>query len=66
MPYKARRNESDWDLLAPDDTVVESGRSLPIDESDPAAWAAIASGAQSNQRLGEALATLAVGIERTE
>lgn len=64
MPYKARENADNWDLLAPDDSVVESGRAYPVDESDPDIWLRIVSHAQQNGFVGEAMATVATTIER--
>lgn len=64
MPYKARENGTDWDLLDPNGNVVTSGNAYPVSEADPSVWNNIASHAEANNLVSEAIATVAVGIER--
>lgn len=64
MPYQAQENANDWDLLDPSGNVVSSGRAYPVSENDPAVWTDIVAHAEANNLLGEAIATVAVGIER--
>ena len=55
-------SDGTWDLEAPDSTVIDASRPLPVDESNGALWEMIAQDAQANNRMGEGFATLRVGL----
>jgi len=64
MPYTVRINPDEtWDLEAPNGTVIEAGNPVPVSEGDIELWMQIVADAQLNQRLDEAITTVAVGID---
>jgi len=64
MVYHARiTSSSSWDLEAPDNSTISADNDLPFSESDPEMWRSVANHATQNQLLGEAIATVATGVD---